>query len=70
MIIQWRICSHECFILYIVALEVMIEHCVIQSTLHWIIHIRKGSALFTLREPGAEGKGKGFFHFIRISEND
>lgn len=22
--------------LYIVALEVMIEHCVIQSTLHWV----------------------------------
>lgn len=63
MIIQWRIYSHEGFMLYIVALEVMIEHCVIQSTLYWINPTRKGFALFALTKPAER---KCLFHFIGI----
>lgn len=47
--------------LYIVALELIIEHCVIQSTLYWINPTRKGFALFALTKP-AEGTGLIQFH--------
>lgn len=64
MIIQWRICSHECFILYIVALEVMIEYCVKQSSVTLYQPYPQNVCTLYIKGAmiGAEGKGLLSFH--------